>query len=161
MGVAATPPEPGQAQEAEMADPQTGAWVIRDCRPDEAETLLLLWRQAGAQPSVTDTAEDVRRALTDGRAQVLAAESGGRLVGSLIASFDGWRGNLYRLAVHPDHRRRGIARALVAAGEERLARQGARRITALVDGADARALAFWNAVGYAHDPLHVRFARTF
>ena len=142
-----------------MADPRAAAFLIRECRPEEAAALVLLWRQAGAHVSVTDTTADVRRAILAGPAHVLAAEADGQIVGSLIASFDGWRGNLYRLAVHPEQRRRGIARALVAAGEEQLVRQGARRITALVDGEDGRALAFWNAAGYGRDLQHVRFVR--
>jgi ribosomal protein S18 acetylase RimI-like enzyme len=132
---------------------------IRGCRPGEAEAVLRLWQQAGATPGVTDTAADVRRAITDGPAHVLVAEAGGQIVGTLIATFDGWRGNLYRLAVRPDCRRRGIARALVAEGEKRLAAQGARRVSALVERDHPWAVAFWGAAGYAADPRIERFVR--
>ncbi len=42
----------------------------------------------------------------------------GAIVATLIAAWDGWRGNMYRLAVAPELRREGIARTLVEAGEE-------------------------------------------
>ena len=40
---------------------------------------------------------------------------------------------MYRIAVHPDYRRRGIGRTLVKEGERCLAEQGVKRITALVE----------------------------
>jgi ribosomal protein S18 acetylase RimI-like enzyme len=73
------------------------------------------------------------------------------ILGVLIAAWDGWRGNMYRLAVRPEHRRRGIGLALVRAGEEHLRRQGARRITALVGYEDELAAAFWESAGYPRD----------
>ncbi len=79
------------------------------------------------------------------------ADAGGTLVGTLIAAFDGWRGNMYRLAVLAEHRRRGVGLTLVRAGEERLRRQGALRITALVGHEDEVAAAFWESVGYPQD----------
>jgi GNAT superfamily N-acetyltransferase len=78
----------------------------------------------------------------------------------VIAAFDGWRGNFYRLAVVPELRRRGIGARLVAAGEERLRAAGAPRITALVAFADADVRAFWASVGYEADPVMGRMVRS-
>jgi len=73
---------------------------------------------------------------------LLVAELDGRVVGALVAAWDGWRGDMYRLAMLPEHRRAGIGRSLVEAGHERLRGKGARRISGLVadDEVEAGAL---------------------
>ena len=136
-----------------------GSLSIRACRLGDIQSLLELWRQADATPGVTDTADDLRLAVADSPAHVLVAEVGGQIVGSIIGTFDGWRGNIYRLAVHPASRRQGIARALVAEVEGRLTRQGAKRITALVEKDHPWAMNFWEAVGYRVDERIVRRVR--
>ena len=136
----------------------TDPFLIRECHPEEAEALLTLWQAAGTSPSVTDTIADVRGVI-ESHASVLVAEVNERIVGSLIATFDGWRGNMYRIAVHPDYRRRGIGRALVTEGERCLAKLGAKRITALVEEKYPWATAFWLDVGYEIEPGIVRFFR--
>jgi ribosomal protein S18 acetylase RimI-like enzyme len=140
-----------------MNNPTTNFPRIRRCLPEEAEAVLALWRESGATVSATDTVEDLRRAVADGPAWVLVAEEGGRLVGSVIGSFDGWRANLYRLVVRPECRRRGIARRLVEEVTRRLAGQGARRVCALVEKDHPLAMAFWAGIGYRLDPRMVRF----
>jgi len=135
------------------------SWIIRGCRPEEAEAVLSLWSQAEATPGVTDTVEDLTRAIVDSPAIVLVVESKGRLIGSIIGSFDGWRGNIYRLAVHPDYRRQGIARALVTEIEQRLGKQGAKRIIAPVEKDHPWAMGFWRAANYKILPTMVRFVR--
>ena len=142
-----------------MTEKGTDRLSIRACRLEDIGVVLELWRQADATPGVTDTADDLGRAITESPAHVLVAEVGRRLVGSIIGAFDGWRGNIYRLAVHPDHRRQGVARALVGEVEKRLARQGARRITALVEKDHPWAMSFWEAVGYRVDERIVRRVR--
>ena len=129
--------------------------TVRPAGADDVEAVLALWRAAGSAPSVTDDAGSVAALLAhDPGALLVAVDDDGRVVGSLVAAWDGWRGHLYRMAVLPDVRRRGIACALVAAGEERLAALGCRRIDAIVlaDEPDARSL--WAAVGY-HEQLDV------
>ncbi len=136
----------------------TAPFSIRNCRPEEATALLALWRAAGTSPSITDTVADVHRAITRADA-VLVAEADRQIVGSLIAAFDGWRGNMYRLAVHPDYRRCGIARTLVGEAEQRLAHLGAKRITALVEEKYPWATAFWSKIGYDVEPGIRRYYR--
>lgn len=126
--------------------------VVRTCRVEEAPVVLQLWLQArSGHASTPDRLEDVHQLLSDSQGSLLVAELDGAIVGALIAAWDGWRGNMYRLAVDSAHRRKGIGIALVQSGEQHLGRQGARRITALVAFDDQVASAFWEAAGYPQD----------
>lgn len=84
-------------------------------------------------------------------ASLLVAEANGRLVGAVIAAWDGWRGNIYRLAVDDQYRRQGIGLQLTQAAEDYLRGCGVRRITALVAYDDGVAGSFWDAAGYPRD----------
>ena len=133
---------------------------VRACEPGEEDAVLQLWQDAGSTPSISDSPDSIRRALGCSSAALLLAEVDGQVVGSILAGFDGWRASLYRLAVHPGHRRRGVALALVNAAEERLRAMGAPRVAALVEVQRPEALAFWEAAGYAHDRRLRRYIRT-
>ena len=142
-----------------MSERDDAGWSIRESRAEDAEAILDLWRRAGAIPSTTDTTEAIRRAIAHPGAWVLLAETGDQLIGSIIGTFDGWRGNFYRLAVDPAYRRGGVARALVVEAEKRLLQVGATRITALVEQDHPLAVAFWEAAGYELDQRMVRYVR--
>ncbi len=126
--------------------------MVRRAREADVPAVLALWdEERSGHASQPDRAEDVERLVADSPAALLVAERKGELVGVLIAGWDGWRGNMYRLAVRAGARRQGIGLALVRAGEEYLRSQGAARVTALVAFDDARAGAFWDAAGYPQD----------
>lgn len=137
--------------------------MIRSCRLEECPAVLALWKEAEVIPSATDTREELERLVREQADLLLVAEENGAIVGTIIAGWDGWRGNIYRLAVLPRRRRRGIARALLEAAERVLLSKGARRISALVERHDARAVGFWDAmrkVAYERDPRMVRYVKT-
>ena len=76
-----------------------------------------------------------------------------------MGGWDGWRGGMYRLATHPDFRRRGIARMLVQAVEKALQARGATRITSLVVRREPGSPEFWRSVGYQPDSDIDRYAK--
>lgn len=126
--------------------------AIHKCRHEDARAVLALWAEARSDhASTADRLADVERLIEDSPAALLVAERDGEIVGALIAAWDGWRGNIYRLAVAEGHRRQGIGLALTRAGEEYLHSRGARRITALVAFDDKPAGAFWESAGYPRD----------
>jgi ribosomal protein S18 acetylase RimI-like enzyme len=122
--------------------------------------VLDLWRESRGWKGTTDDPPSLAALIECDRGALLVAEIEGQLVGSLVAAWDGWRGNMYRLTVHPYCRRQGIARRLVEAGEERLRSMGARRISVLVWMEDERAVRAWQAAGYQHDEGTGRFVKT-
>ena len=126
--------------------------AIRRCRQEDAQAVLDLWGQERSEhASTADRLEDIERLIEDSPAALLVAERGGEIVGALIAAWDGWRGNMYRLAVSREHRREGIGIALTRAGEEYLLSRGVHRVTALVAFDDKAAGTFWEAAGYPQD----------
>jgi ribosomal protein S18 acetylase RimI-like enzyme len=136
-------------------------WTIRSAGERDIASVLDLWVVAGSVPSVSDSPEGLARLLDADPRALLVAELDGVLVGSLIAAWDGWRGSLYRLAVSPEHQRRGLATMLLREGERRLRERGAVRLTAIVAADEADAMAFWQAAGYERQQHRARFVRHF
>ena len=117
--------------------------VVRPGRLEEIPEVLGLWREAGSVPGVSDDPASLERLLETSEDALLVAEVAGRMVGTVIAGWDGWRANFYRLAVLPSARRRGIALRLVAEAERRLAAKDARRLSAIVLSEHDPAVALW------------------
>src|SRR5881628_1215437 len=137
--------------------------VIRPCRFEECPAVLALWERAGAIPSPTDTLEELTRLVRAHGYGLLVAVQQGAIVGSVIGGWDGWRGNIYRLAVAPEARRHGLARRLVDDAVRVLRARGARRISALVERHEAHAVGFWDSltdVGWHRDERMMRYVRT-
>ena len=137
--------------------------VVRPCRLEECPEVLQLWTAAEADPTVTDTLEDIERLVRENGDLFLVAEHDASVVGTVIATWDGWRGHIYRLAVRPAFRRMGIGRALIREAERRLVARGSRRIVCLVLHEDAQAVAFWDALrdeGYERNTRAVRYIKT-
>lgn len=131
--------------------------VLRSAGSRDIAVVLSLWALGGGPSSVSDTPEALAHLLTRDPGALLVAESGGAVVGSLITAWDGWRGSFYKLVVHPEHRRQGIATELLREGESRQRARGAIRLTAIVVQDDLAATRFWEAAGYQRRPEQARF----
>jgi ribosomal protein S18 acetylase RimI-like enzyme len=133
--------------------------VIRRGRPGDGAPVLALWREAGAHPSATDDLESLERLLAEHPGALIVAVTDAVVVGSVIAGWDGWRGSIYRLAVAPSHRRRGLGRRLVREAELRFERLGAIRLNAIVVAGDDHATSFWRSSGWDEQSKRIRFVK--
>ncbi|MEU2656827.1 GNAT family N-acetyltransferase [Streptomyces sp. NPDC007325] len=135
---------------------------IRTAVPSDAESVLAFWRDSAEGTSISDDVDGVKRLLDrDPEALILAVDGDDRIVGSVIAGWDGWRASLYRLAVLPSYRRRGLSKVLLKAAEDRFAALGGRRADAMVLEANERAHHAWGAAGYERQDQWRRWVKPF
>jgi ribosomal protein S18 acetylase RimI-like enzyme len=127
-----------------------GEWKIRTAATSDMDEILGLWSIAGENVDrPVDRRAAVDRLLDRDPESLLVAVLDGRIVGTVVAGWDGWRAHLYRLAVLPEHRRRGLARALLDAATERLTALGAGRLDAMVLDDNTAGHRLWEAAGYS------------
>ena len=70
-----------------------------------------------------------------------------------MAGYDGHRGWLNYLAVHPSCRRQGLGRQLVEEAEARLRTLGCAKINLQVRDDNTQALDFYRRIGFLSDPV--------
>ncbi|GAC1534661.1 MAG: hypothetical protein NVS3B12_15740 [Acidimicrobiales bacterium] len=145
--------------DTEPVPPSRSAAQIGPAAVRDLEAVLRLWEAAGAEPTHTDDLDSLLRLLGRDPSALLIAQDAGAVVGSVIATWDGWRGSIYRLAVAPGHRGLGIATALLAAGEQRLRSVGAVRFQAVMDERSPVAVGFWTAADWVRQTERARFVK--
>lgn len=123
--------------------------VIRNAELDEVGELIEFWSRAGENAErPADQPGAVERLIERDPEALIVAEIGGQVVGTIIAGWDGWRANLYRLAVAPEHRGRGVGRRILTAAEDQLRGRGAERFCAMVLNDNTLGQSLWAATDY-------------
>lgn len=129
----------------------------REAQFDQVDAL---WRAVFPEdPPHSHAATAIPRKLAVQRDLFLVAVEGGRVLGTILAGYDGHRGWLYKLAVHPNARSRGVACRLVRAAERRLAAMGCAKVNLQVRDTNREAAGFWTHMGYGEEP-RVSMGRT-
>ena len=123
---------------------------IRKLTPAELPAILALWKAAGlpTKPAGRDHPERLQIEMEQYPDNFIGAFSGERLVGVVLASWDGRKGWVNRVAVHPEFRRRGVGEALIAAAERELGRRGALIIAALIETDNVPSIRLFESCDY-------------
>jgi ribosomal protein S18 acetylase RimI-like enzyme len=126
---------------------------LRQIRIEEYENMIESWNKAGLQIKAKgrESKNSIRKELKFGGASFIGAfdkSKGEKLIGLVIANYDGRRGWINRIAVLPEYRREGVASALISKAEEFLRRKGAKVIAALIDKSNNPSRKLFEKHGY-------------
>lgn len=124
---------------------------IRKMTIADYEAVYALWLSCKGMGlnNLDDSREGIERYLKRNPETCFVAEENGKTVGVIIAGNDGRRGYIYHTAVSPEHRRKGIARALVDTALEALQGLGISKTALVVFERNADGNAFWESVGFS------------
>lgn len=125
-----------------------GPLSIGDLEPGDVEAAIDLWRRCSLTRPWNDPNVDMEMAFAASNATVLAGRDRAALAATVMVGFDGHRGWVYYLAVHPDHRRRGYGRSMMAAAEAWLRERGAPKLQLMVREENAGAAGFYARLGF-------------
>ena len=127
---------------------------IRQLTPEDYNRIVEIWTQAGLtfRPFGRDAKERFQSEIGQGTAVFLGAEVDGELVGVVLGTHDGRKGWINRLAVLPDHRSRGIGRALAMEVERRLNELDILIVTCLIEDGNDASKEFFESLDYIGHP---------
>ena len=123
---------------------------LRSLRPGEVELLGRLWTDAGLpfRPKGRDSTQNLRRQRLRDPQLFVGAFQGATLVGAVIASDDGRKGWINRLAILPSARGHGIATMLVRHCEKILMKRGRLLLCVHVEAYNTESLKLFEHLGY-------------
>ena len=128
-------------------------YQIRPFAEADQEAVIALWTACGLTRPWNDPARDIERKLAVQRELFLLAVRDGKVVGSVMAGYDGHRGWINYLGVDPERQRRGVGRALMDEAERRLRELGCPKINLQVRADNEAAMAFYERIGFDQDAV--------
>jgi ribosomal protein S18 acetylase RimI-like enzyme len=126
---------------------------IRPFQISDESALVDLWNKCGLIRPVNDPAMDIRRKLAVNPEWFLVGMLDGKIIASVMVGYDGHRGWINYLAVHPEHRLRGYGRKIMAEAERLLRAAGCPKINLQVRTNNRAVIAFYERIGYHLDEV--------
>ncbi len=112
-----------------------------------------VWEQAGITVSASDSLKGIVHKVGRDSELFLVAEENEKIVGSVMGSYDGRRGWINHLAVHPDYQGKRVGKLIMEELEQRLKRIGCKKINLLIEYDNSKVIGFYENLGYNTDEL--------
>ncbi|MFM9281525.1 GNAT family N-acetyltransferase [Paenibacillus jiagnxiensis] len=132
---------------------------VRTFQLGDASEVTELMQISLSEECYKETIEAFARQLSWDSDLILVAEEDGELVGTLIGTIDKNHGCYYRIAIHPDHRRKGIGKALIELMEQRFHQRKVSRIWVAGDEHNQAAMPLYEAMGYGASQILQAFQK--
>jgi ribosomal protein S18 acetylase RimI-like enzyme len=137
--------------------------MIRGFRIEDYDRVMEIWAEGGLplKPKGRDSRENIARQVKMPNVLFLVAEEGkgSRIIGTVLATHDGRKGWVNRLAVDATLRKKGIGARLVREAERRLEALGMDILACLIEDDNAVSVAVFEKLGYKKHPEIIYFAK--
>ena len=126
---------------------------IRPFDPSDEESVVQLWTTCGLVVPWNNPRRDIQRKLKVLPEMFLVACLDGQIIATVMAGYDGHRGWINYLAVHPQHQHSGIGRRMMDEAESRLRAIGCPKINLQVRSKNVAVIRFYERIGFKKDDV--------
>ena len=141
----------------------SGGFRLRPFRDGDEDGVVALWKVCDLVRPWNNPRRDIRSALGNESSEIFVAVTGDgedRIVGSVMAGYDGHRGWVYYVAAHPEHRSRGLGGQLMRHAEAWLEGLGAPKVMLMIREENEGVRRFYEGLGYEVERRTVMSRRT-
>ena len=125
---------------------------IRAFADADTEAVVALWNDCGLTRPWNNPYQDIaRKCSVSPDLFLVGTDTNGQLVATIMVGYDGHRGWINYLAVHPSHQRQGHARRLMEQAEQLLTARGCPKLNLQVREGNEAVIAFYESLGYTDD----------
>ncbi len=124
---------------------------IRVFKKSDEDAVIQLWMDCDLVVPWNNPNLDIQRKLKVQPEMFLVACLDERIIGSVMAGYDGHRGWINYLAVHPESQGRGIAVLLMNRAEEILRNMNCPKVNLQVRTSNERVIEFYKRIGFRVD----------
>jgi len=127
--------------------------IIRAFQQDDKQAVIKLWQKSGLIRPWNSPEKDIIRKLEVQSQWFVVAEKNGKIIGSVMAGYDGHRGWINYLAVDPKIQRKGVASELMRHVERQLKEFGCPKINLQIRKGNQDVINFYEKIGYNQDDV--------
>jgi ribosomal protein S18 acetylase RimI-like enzyme len=127
--------------------------VIRIFSEGDRASVKELWRICGLTVPQNDPDEDIDQKIGFQPELFFVGEYNGKVVASIMAGYDGHRGYMNYVGVHPDFRRKGFGSKMVEFVLSELRKKGSPKVNISVRTSNAKVMDFYRKLGFSEDPV--------
>ena len=117
--------------------------------------VIHLWEICDLTRKWNEMHKDIDRKLTDHTGKLFLLKKGDLILGSVMVGYDGHRGSVYYLSIHPDFQKKNLGRMLMNHSENYLLTLGCPKLNLMVRTSNLPVIEFYDRLGYQRDEVVV------
>ncbi|MFW9947394.1 MAG: GNAT family N-acetyltransferase [Candidatus Odinarchaeota archaeon] len=112
------------------------------------EDVVDIWKKTGISITSSDTKDQLIVMLDRNPDLCLIAKIDDKVIGVVMGGFDGRRGYVHHLAIHPEYQKRGYGKLIMDELIERLKKKRVHKIHLFIEKQNEDVIAFYKKLGW-------------